>query len=141
MTVRTRFIDEALERAIAGGATQVVILGAGFDSHAYRCQELLADVRVFEVDRPATQALKQQRVNDVLGGPPANLTYVAIDFQHEDLPDVLASAWLRSGAADLLHSGRRDDVSAGGVGPDDASIRGGRIRPAASSCSISSIAR
>ena len=90
MTVRTRFIDEALERAIAGGATQVVILGAGFDSHAYRCRELLAQVRVFEVDRPATQALKRQRVNDVLGGPPANLTYVPVDFQHEDLPDVLA---------------------------------------------------
>ena len=42
MTIRTRFIDAALERAIAGGATQVVILGAGFDSHAYRCRELLA---------------------------------------------------------------------------------------------------
>jgi methyltransferase (TIGR00027 family) len=89
MTVRTRFIDEALERAIAGGATQLVILGAGFDSHAYRCRDLLAQVRVFEVDRPATQALKKQRVNEVLGGPPVNLTYVAIDFQHEDLPGVL----------------------------------------------------
>jgi methyltransferase (TIGR00027 family) len=86
MTIRTRFIDEALERAILDGATQVVILGAGFDSHAYRCQELLGSVRVFEVDRPATQAVKKQRVNEVLGGPPANLTYVAIDFQHEDLP-------------------------------------------------------
>ena len=90
MTIRTRFIDEALERAILGAATQVVILGAGFDSHAYRCQKLLAAVRVFEVDRPATQALKKQRVNEVLGGPPANLTYVAIDFQHDVLPDVLA---------------------------------------------------
>jgi methyltransferase (TIGR00027 family) len=89
MTVRTRFIDEALERAIASGATQVVILGAGFDSHAYRLQELLAHVRVFEVDRPATQAVKKQRVSDVLGGPPANLTYVAVDFQHEDLLHVL----------------------------------------------------
>jgi len=89
MTIRTRFIDEALSRAIAAGVTQVVILGAGFDSHAYRFQELLAPVRVFEVDRPATQALKKQRVYDVLGGPPANLTYVAIDFQHEQLPDVL----------------------------------------------------
>ena len=89
MTVRTRFVDDALQRATANGATQVVILGAGFDSHAYRCQELLAGVSVFEVDRPATQALKRQRVNDVLGGPPANLTYVPIDFQHEDLPDVL----------------------------------------------------
>jgi methyltransferase (TIGR00027 family) len=90
MIVRTRFIDEALERSIRSGATQVVILGAGFDSHAYRCQELLAPVRVFEVDRPATQALKKQRVNEVLGGPPKNLTYVAIDFQHEALPDALA---------------------------------------------------
>ena len=89
MTVRTRFIDEALERAITGGATQVVILGAGFDSHGYRCQELLAAARVFEVDRPATQALKKKRVNDVLGGPPPNLTYVALDFQHEDVRDAL----------------------------------------------------
>ena len=89
MTVRTRFIDEALERAIAGGATQVVILGAGFDSHAYRYQGVLAPVRVFEVDRPATQALKRQRVSEVLGASPANLTYVAIDFQHEDLAGVL----------------------------------------------------
>jgi methyltransferase (TIGR00027 family) len=89
MLVRTRFIDEALERAVAAGAAHVVILGAGFDSHAYRCQELLANVTVFEVDRPATQALKKQRVQDVLGAPPANLTYVPIDIQHEDLADVL----------------------------------------------------
>ena len=89
MTIRTRFIDDALERAIAGGATQVVILGAGFDSHAYRCQTLLERVTVFEVDRPPTQAVKKQRVNDVLGGPPKNLTYVAIDFQHEDLREAL----------------------------------------------------
>ena len=89
MTVRTRFIDEALERAVAGGATQVVILGAGFDSHVYRCQELLADARVFEVDRPAMQALKKQRVSEVLGASPVNLTYVAIDFQHEDLAGAL----------------------------------------------------
>jgi methyltransferase (TIGR00027 family) len=89
MLVRTRFIDEALARAVADGAAHVVILGAGFDSHAYRCQELLANVRVFEVDRPATQALKKQRVQEAVGGPPANLTYVPIDIQHEDLADVL----------------------------------------------------
>jgi methyltransferase (TIGR00027 family) len=89
MTVRTRFIDGALERAIAAGSAQLVILGAGFDSHAYRCQELLAHVRVFEVDRPTTQAFKRRRVDEALGGPPANLTYVALDFQHEDLADAL----------------------------------------------------
>jgi methyltransferase (TIGR00027 family) len=89
MLIRTRFIDDALERAIAGGATQVAILGAGFDSHAYRCERLLANVKVFEIDRPATQALKRQRVQEVLGNPPSNLTYVPIDFQHESLADVL----------------------------------------------------
>ena len=89
MTIRTRFIDEALERAIANGATQVVILGAGFDSHAYRCQRVLANVKVFEVDRPATQELKKQRVREVLGTPPSNLTFVPVDFQHDDLLDVL----------------------------------------------------
>jgi methyltransferase (TIGR00027 family) len=89
MLIRTRFIDEALERAVSGGARHVVVLGAGFDSHAYRCQELLEHVRVFEVDRPATQVLKRQRVTETLGGPPGNLTYVPFDFQHDDLADVL----------------------------------------------------
>ncbi|HEX5109836.1 MAG TPA: SAM-dependent methyltransferase [Vicinamibacterales bacterium] len=89
MTVRTRFIDEALERAIAAGATHLIILGAGLDSHAYRCRDLLANARVFEVDRPATQALKKQRVEEALGGAPPNLSYVPIDFQRDDLAEVL----------------------------------------------------
>jgi methyltransferase (TIGR00027 family) len=91
MIIRTRFIDDALARAVADGATQVAILGAGFDSHAYRCQPLLASMRIFEIDRPATQALKRQRVTEALGAPPENLTYVPIDFQHEDLATVLAT--------------------------------------------------
>ena len=86
MTERTRFIDEALERAIGAGATQVLIPGAGFDSHAYRCRELLAPARVFEVDRPATLAFKRRRVDEALGGPPGNLTYVPIDLSQEDMP-------------------------------------------------------
>jgi methyltransferase (TIGR00027 family) len=68
MTIRTRFIDDALERAIAGGARQVVILGAVFDSHACRCGELLAPVRVFEVDQrqmayPLAEAVVAPRVD------------------------------------------------------------------------------
>lgn len=89
MIIRTRFIDEALERAVAAGIAQIVILGAGFDSHAYRCRDLLKDVKLFEVDRPVTQALKKERVSDVIGEPPSNLTYVPIDFQHEELLEVL----------------------------------------------------
>jgi methyltransferase (TIGR00027 family) len=90
MTERSRFIDAALERAIANGATQVLVLGAGLDSHAYRYRDLLARVRVFEVDRPVTLAFKQRRVDAALGGPPANLVYVAADLEHEVLSEVLA---------------------------------------------------
>jgi methyltransferase (TIGR00027 family) len=90
MMIRTKFVDDALRRAVESGATQVVILGAGFDSHAYRFEALLDGVRVFEVDRPATQAMKRQRVREVLGAAPPNLTYASIDFQREDLRDVLA---------------------------------------------------
>lgn len=89
MAVRTRFIDDALRRAVDSGAEQLLILGAGFDSHAYRFQDELQEVSVFEVDRAATQSFKRERVNEVLGGPPANLTYVAVDFQRENLRDVL----------------------------------------------------
>lgn len=84
MMVRTRFIDEALTRGVSDGARQVAILGAGFDTHAYRFADQLAGLKVFEVDRPATQSVKRQRISAVLGAAPPNVTYVPVDFQHED---------------------------------------------------------
>jgi methyltransferase (TIGR00027 family) len=90
MAERTRFIDRALERALADGATQCLILGAGLDSRACRFAAPLAHARVYEVDRPRTSAFKQARVAAALGGAPANLTYVATDLQRETLPGALA---------------------------------------------------
>ena len=98
MIERTRFIDEALERAIAAGTVQVLIPGAGLDSHAYRCRELLAGVRVFEVDRPETLAFKKHRVDEAFGGPPANLTYVPLDLEIEEMPAALARHGYDAGA-------------------------------------------
>jgi methyltransferase (TIGR00027 family) len=62
MQVRTRFIEERLAEAIERGATQLVILGAGFDTRGYRLTELLRHARVFEVDQPSTQEYKRRRV-------------------------------------------------------------------------------
>jgi methyltransferase (TIGR00027 family) len=81
MIIRTRFIDDALERAIAAGATQVLILGAGLDSHAYRCRELLSGARIFELDRPTTLEYKRRRVNEALGGAPENISYVPLNLE------------------------------------------------------------
>jgi methyltransferase (TIGR00027 family) len=92
MLVRTRFIDEMMERAIRNGATQLVILGAGFDTRAHRFPELLKDTAVIEIDYGATQEYKKRRVEAALGGGPANVAYAPIDFTRESLGDALRRA-------------------------------------------------
>lgn len=90
MALRTTAIDQALNGALSDGATQLVILGAGYDGRAWRMPELKG-VKVFEVDHPATQSDKRVRVKEL---PPAEgtVTFVAIDFEHESLDDVLRRA-------------------------------------------------
>jgi len=90
IALRTAAIDAAVRDAIAGGATQVVILGAGYDGRAWRMPEL-AGVRVFEVDRPATQGDKRARLSEL---PPAAgvVRFVPIDFERESLGAVLERA-------------------------------------------------
>jgi len=92
MLVRTRFIDEMMERAVRGGATQLVILGAGFDTRAHRFTELLKNATIIEIDYGATQEYKKRRVKAALGGAPANVVYAPIDFAREGLGDVLRRA-------------------------------------------------
>jgi len=64
---RTRYIDDVLKRSLEAGIDQLVILGAGFDSRAYRIAGV-DQVRVFEIDLPRTCELKQARIEKVLGG-------------------------------------------------------------------------
>ena len=92
MIIRTRFIEERFEHAIRDGVSQVVILGAGFDTRAYRLVELLKAAHVFEVDQPSTQEYKKRRVREAGIEVPSNLTYVPVDFRHDKLGDVLAAA-------------------------------------------------
>jgi methyltransferase (TIGR00027 family) len=58
---RTRLIDDLVEDAVAAGAEQVVLLGAGHDSRAYRLASMRQST-VFEVDHPVTQTVKRARV-------------------------------------------------------------------------------
>ena len=97
MLLRTRFIDERMERAILGGATQLVILGAGFDTRAHRFSELLKDTVIIEIDYGATQEYKKRRVQAALGGAPGNVLYAPIDFARESLSEVLRRSGFQSG--------------------------------------------
>lgn len=97
MLVRTRFIDELMERAVRGGAEQLVILGAGFDTRAHRFTELLKDATIIEVDYGVTQEYKKRRVEAALGGAPPNVAYASIDFAKENLGEVLRCAGFQPG--------------------------------------------
>ena len=92
MLIRTRFVDEQLKRAVENGVTQVVILGAGFDTRAYRFAELLQGKRVFEVDYHSTQHLKKQRLKEAFGSIPDHVRFAEIDFKRDTLQDVLRKA-------------------------------------------------
>ena len=89
VNARTHYIDAALKKAAAAGATQAVILGAGFDSRAYRFRASLPQVRFYEVDLPATIEAKKRRIAEALGGLPDYVRYAPIDFNTQKLEDVL----------------------------------------------------
>ena len=95
MIVRTRFIDQALQRAVANGVTQVVMLGAGFDSRAYRFADLLQHCRVVEIDAPPTQEYKKRRVIEALGKLPDHVHYAPINLAEQSLSRVLEACGLR----------------------------------------------
>jgi methyltransferase (TIGR00027 family) len=88
---RTAFIDNCLRQALAGGVEQVVILGAGYDSRAYRIDEMRR-VRVFEVDRAETQRLKRRVLAQVLAPLSQQVSFVEIDFLRQTLREALSNA-------------------------------------------------
>lgn len=75
MQVRTRLIDDVVRVFVAGGGAQVVLLGAGFDARAARLAA--GGLRFFEIDHPATQALKRERFGDL------PITFVPWNFERD----------------------------------------------------------
>ena len=93
---RTCYIDDVLCDALRAGIAQVVILGAGFDARAYRITNI-EQAHVFELDLPATQRFKQTLVEKMVGKLPAHVSFVPIDFDHQDIEDVMTAAGFRMG--------------------------------------------
>ncbi len=90
MAARSRYAEERLVECIAAGVTQYVILGAGLDTFAYR--NPFSQLRVFEVDFPATQEWKRALLAEAAIAEPAGLTFVPLDFEHQTLAEGLARA-------------------------------------------------
>lgn len=87
---RARYAEDALRKAKCKGVRQYVILGAGMDTFAFRRQEMLEGLKVFEVDHPATQALKRKRIAGLGWQIPAQLHFIPLDFVTEDLDKMLS---------------------------------------------------
>jgi methyltransferase (TIGR00027 family) len=91
IATRTRFAEDALAAAVGQGVRQVVVLGAGLDTYAYR-STLRDRLRIFEVDHPTTQAWKRQRLEDAAIPIPSSLTFAPVDFERQTLAEGLAAA-------------------------------------------------
>jgi methyltransferase (TIGR00027 family) len=90
IVLRARFADDALAAAVARGTRQLVVLAAGLDSSCLRSDPR---VRVIEVDHPASQRAKRERLA-ALGAPTNGVEFLAVDFAREDLAAALARSSL-----------------------------------------------
>ena len=87
---RHRFAEDRLATAVARGTRQVVVLGAGLDTFAYRNPH--PGTVVFEVDHPATGGWKRERLAEARIPVPDNVRYVGCDFETEDVVGRLVEA-------------------------------------------------
>jgi methyltransferase (TIGR00027 family) len=97
MAARSRYAEDELACAVARGVRQYVVLGAGLDTFAYR--NPYPDLRVFEVDHPATQAWKREQLEAAGIAVPAALTFVPVDFERQTLVEGLGQSGFDLGAA------------------------------------------
>jgi len=89
---RSRFAEDSLREAVEGGVRQFVVLGAGFDTFAYRQPPWSRELRIFEVDHPASQDLKRRRLDKLSIAVPANLSFCPVDFENVTLEAGLTAA-------------------------------------------------
>ncbi len=94
VVLRSRYAEERLAEAVQRGVRQFVILGAGFDTFAYRQPDWARALRIFEVDHQGTQEDKRRRLGRAGIAAPANLEFVAIDFESVSLREGLRASSL-----------------------------------------------
>ena len=88
---RTRYIDDCLQKYLIDGLEQFVILGAGYDSRPYRFKELMNSIKIFEVDHPATQNVKKEKLYEIFQMLPDHVAYVPIDLRKGNLRDIIST--------------------------------------------------
>ncbi len=93
IAMRSRFAEDSAKAAIDYGVRQILVLGAGLDTFAYRL-EGPADLKVFELDHPATQRDKRRRLARAGVGEPPHVAFVAHDFERGSMTSALEAGGL-----------------------------------------------
>lgn len=88
--MRTRYAEDALKTAVSNGVRQYVLIGAGFDSFSLRLPEFSANLQIFELDFPATQRLKIERIDACAVALPDSVHFIAADLSQESVAAALA---------------------------------------------------
>jgi methyltransferase (TIGR00027 family) len=101
LAARTAHFDNYLAKCIGDGIDQMVNLGAGYDSRAYRFEELRG-AKVFEIDHPATLKVKVGKVRKLFGALPGHVVYVPINFEKEKLDKRLLESGYQTKAKTLF---------------------------------------
>jgi methyltransferase (TIGR00027 family) len=96
VSIRSRYAEDELLKAIERGVSQYVILGSGFDSFAYRRPNSAATLRIFEVDHPATLQRKQTRLQELQMEIPPHVVFVPLNFEEQLLFEGLRAAGFRN---------------------------------------------
>lgn len=94
VVLRSRYAEDSLHEAVLSGVHQYVILGSGFETFAYRQPDWAAPLRIFEVDHPASQRAKMERLRLSNISLPPNLEFVSADFESASLRDILSQSSL-----------------------------------------------
>ena len=102
IVARIRYIDKCLTDALASGFTQLVIIGAGYDTRAYRISGVKEQLRVFEIDHPLTQAVKRDTLKEIFGALPGHVTYLPVEFGKDRLDEALGQAGYEPGQKTLF---------------------------------------
>jgi methyltransferase (TIGR00027 family) len=92
VVLRSRIAEDRLAAAATRGVTQYVVLGAGFDTFAYRQPAWASRLRIFEVDHPESQAAKIAALASAGVTVPSNVTFIPVDFEREALAYALGSS-------------------------------------------------
>jgi len=102
IVLRARFTEDRLEAAAARGIARYVLIGAGFDSFALRQPSWARGIEIIEVDHPATQSAKRERIAKAGLLEPNNLVFAPADLEHELLDEVLTRCGVSLGEPAFL---------------------------------------